>query len=115
MSRSRRHSTLLRLSAVLAVALIAIAVVSDSEASCPEGSECCRSRSGDERPSHGAPAQNCAGRPCRTPLRLLEPESTPLTPGGALSSPRPAPVRFLSSIEPVAPPTPPPIASPSLL
>jgi len=106
---------LLRLTAALSVALAIFAALADSEASCPDGTRCCQSRSEDERSSQRTPAQECASRPCRTPLRLGSAVWTPLALGGALSTLRPPPVRLLSSMEPVAPPTPPPIASPALL
>ena len=112
----RRHSCkLLRLTVALSVALTAMAAVADSEAACPDGSECCQSRSNEKRSGHEAPVQDCAGRPCRTPLRLASPEWTPPALGGALSTFRPAPVLPLSSTEPAAPPTPPPIAPSAVL
>ena len=103
----------LRLTAVLSVALAAFAALADSEATCPDGVECYQSRHDDDRSSQPAPAQDCAGRPCRTPLRLASPDWTPLALGGAVSAFRPEPVRPLFSAEPAAPPTPPPIARPA--
>jgi hypothetical protein len=103
----------LRLTAALSVALAAFAAVADSDSTCPDEVECCRSRTVDDRSSQGAPAQGCAGRPCRTPLRLANPDQTPLALGGAVSTLRPEPARPLFSAEPTAPPTPPPIPRPA--
>ncbi len=103
----------IRLTAALGVALAAFAAAADSEAACPGVAECYQPRSEDDRSEQRAPVQDCAGRPCRTPLRLASPDWTPLALGGAVSAHRPVPVRPLFSAEPAAPPTPPPIARPT--
>lgn len=103
----------LRLTAALGVALTAFAALADCEATCPDGVECSQSRPDDDRSPLRAPAQDCAGRPCRTPLRLASPDWTPLALGGAVSTLRLDPVRSPFSAEPAAPPTPPPIARPA--
>jgi hypothetical protein len=116
MSSGRHHSfRSLRLIAALGSALAVFATLADSEASCPDGSECFQSQAPGETPSQQMPTPACTGRPCRTPLRLTSPAWAPMALGGAVSTLRPVPVRPLLSSEPVAPPTPPPIAPPAVL
>ena len=104
------HAISLRLAAFLSTALLALAAVVDSEASCPEQScAVCFSAAGhhDEAPP-GAPAQDCAGRPCRTPVSVA-PAGLAVQVLGTVSTFVAVPVRPPISAEPAAPPTPPPI------
>lgn len=102
---------ILRLFAVAATALAAFAVFADSEATCPDGAESYQSRSSDEQPAPLAPARDCSGRPCRTPLRIGAAPWAPMPQASPPSTLPLAPAHPLLGTDPAAPPTPPPIAS----
>ena len=110
----RVHAIPLRLAACLSAALLAFAAVADNEASCTEqtgehaGAACVSAASDhDEVPPTG-PAQDCAGRPCRTPVRVA-PAGLAVQVIGMAPTFVADPVRPLISTEPAAPPTPPPV------
>lgn len=106
----RVHATPLRVAACLSAALVAFAAVADSEASCTEQSGAVRlSAAGhhDEAPP-SAPAQDCAGRPCRTPVSVAAADPA-VQVIGTVSSFVAEPVRPPISADPAAPPTPPPV------
>lgn len=108
--RNRAVAISLRLAAALSAALLVFAVVADNEANCPDqaGSECVSGASHRDEAPPTAPGQDCAGRPCRTPLSVA-PASPVVGVLGALSTLVADPVRPPISTEPAAPPTPPPL------
>jgi hypothetical protein len=106
----RIHAIPLRLAACLSAALLAFAAVADSEASCAEQAGAVRLSSAgdhDEAPQN-APAQDCAGRPCRTPVSVAAADPA-VQVIGTVSSFVAEPVRPPISAETAAPPTPPPV------
>lgn len=106
----RSYAISLRLAATLSAALLAFAAVADTEASCQEqaGAECVSAASHHDESPPTAPAQSCAGRPCRTPVRVAPAGLAARLPG-IVTSVVVDPARPLISAEPVAPPTPPPV------
>jgi hypothetical protein len=107
---ARVHAIPLRLAACLSAALLAFAAVADSEASCPQqaGAECLSSAGEHDETPPTAPAQDCAGRPCRTPVSVTA--AVPVAQVvGTVSSFVADPMAPLISAEPAAPPTPPPV------
>lgn len=109
--RVRSFAISLRFTATLSAALLAFAAVADNEATCPERAreECLATGSHRDEAPPTAPAQECAGRPCRTPVWVSQVvlaaqviASVTTFVAGPLLPPL--------SAEPVAPATPPPLA-----
>ena len=106
----RVHAISLRLAAAVSVALLAFAAIADNEANCPNDTDakCISAASHQDEGPPTAPAHDCAGRPCRTPMSVAQAGPVVLVLGVA-STLIADPVRPLISAEPVAPPTPPPV------
>lgn len=105
----RFHVSSFRAAAALWAVLLAFAAVADNAAICPDemGTECPAPRNHDAAPPT-APAHDCAGRPCGTPVNIAPPDLA-LVEFGTVSTLLAETVQAPTSAEPAAPPTPPPV------
>lgn len=107
---ARANTISFRLAAALSAALLSFAAVADNGASCPDeaGAECVSAASHPDEAPPTPPAQDCAGRPCRTPVTIA-PAGLAVHVLGIVSTVFAHPVRALISADPASPPTPPPV------